>query len=181
MTLRRGWPVSAATTRPRIRAVPLLCCWSSRGGPAGLWPEGERAPWPVSVCVCSWGASASGIAVTVNKGVRDMRHLAIHPKRSPRGQGSLRAAGAHPALAPESAQHLGRDQPAECAGAGRRQRIDVDAADRTLLELNRLARADQLRRELPDSRFVPDEREACPPRVLLQLGHDSLVAATGHQ
>ena len=67
------------------------------------------------------------------------------------------------------------------AGAGRRQRVDVDAADRALLELDRVPRADEPRGELADARLVADERDARLARVLLEIGDDRRVAAAGRQ
>src|SRR6185503_5498039 len=71
---------------------------------------------------------------------------------------------------------LRREEPAKVAGATGRHVLDVDAADRALLELDRMARSNQARGELADIRLVADQRDARLARVLFQVGDQRGVA-----
>ena len=62
-----------------------------------------------------------------------------------------------------------------------RQLVDVDPTDRTLLELDGVARADQPRRELADARLVADDADARLPGVLLEIGEDHRLGAAGRE
>src|SRR5207253_5579177 len=69
--------------------------------------------------------------------------------------------------------------PTQVPRPGRGKTFHVDARDRALLELDRVARSDQPRGELADARLVSDERDARLARVLLQIGDDGGEGAAG--
>src|SRR5688572_33360382 len=62
-----------------------------------------------------------------------------------------------------------RQEPAQRAGSGGRQRGDVDAADRAFFELERPAHTEQAAGELADAGLVADDRDVMTPVVLRQL------------
>src|SRR5262245_61913567 len=72
----------------------------------------------------------------------------------------------------ERAEEFRRQEPPQLAWALRRQLVDVDPADRTLLELDAMARADEPRGQLADAGFVPDDRDVRFSRVLLEVGEE---------
>ena len=62
-------------------------------------------------------------------------------------------------------------------GTAQRQRVEVDPADRTLLELDGALGADQPGGELPQVGLVADARDVRSPRVLRQVGEKRRVGA----
>ena len=87
-------------------------------------------------------------------GVDRYRHCggAEHRPTRPRRAAGLRSA--------QFAQQARRQEPAQAPGPFGREHLEVDPADRALLELERHARTDQSRRELAHVRLVPDDGDA---------------------
>ena len=67
------------------------------------------------------------------------------------------------------------------AGSRRRQRADIDAADRSLLELERVAQTDEFGGELADARLMPDQPDAGLAGVFFELREHGLLRAARRQ
>lgn len=72
-------------------------------------------------------------------------------------------------------QHARREEPTQSPWPGGRKRLDVDAAHRSLFQLDRFLRTDQARGELAQVGFVSDQRDAVAARVLRELVDDGSV------
>src|SRR5207248_1335255 len=82
---------------------------------------------------------------------------------------------------PNAPEHLRRKEPPQVARARLRQALDINPADRAFLERNRMARADQARRELADPRLVTHEGNAAALRVLFEIRQHRRYAAARRQ
>ena len=151
----------------RIRESSAAEKWQCRTQPAGRdavrreWPRRRRrGPAPISCCSVSRFERTTSLTVGMTS----------VPMQAP-------GSGSH---SPFRRTRGGRNQRSWPSALGGKT-VEVDAADRALLELDRRARADQPRRELADVRLVADQRDARLAGMLGDFLHHRGRRAGGRQ